>query len=127
MRRRINTSSVKRIVLCSGKIYYELDAARRKANKKDIAIVRLEELAPFPTFILKELLEKYSSSAEIVWAQDEPANAGAWQWVHLHLQQANISAKYIGRPSLPAAAVGLKKRDKAMQDSIISTAIFGNN
>jgi 2-oxoglutarate dehydrogenase complex dehydrogenase (E1) component-like enzyme len=123
----INTSSVKRIVLCSGKIYYELDAARRKANKKDIAIVRLEELAPFPTFILKELLEKYSSSAEIVWVQDEPANAGAWQWVHLHLQQANISAKYIGRPSLPAAAVGLKKRDKAMQDSIISTAIFGNN
>lgn len=88
-----------------------------------MAIIRVEELAPWPASPLMALLDAYPSTAEIVWVQDEPANAGAWQWVNMHLQMAGVKARYIGRPSLSAAAVGLKKRDRAMQESIISTAL----
>jgi probable 2-oxoglutarate dehydrogenase E1 component DHKTD1 len=122
-----STRSVQRIILCSGKIYYEMDAARKKAasgdDNKKIAIIRIEELAPWPASTLKALLSSYPSSAEIVWVQDEPANSGAWQWANMHLLLAGVKARYIGRPALSAASVGIKKRDRAMQESIITKAL----
>jgi len=114
---------VKRVVLCSGKLYYELDAARRKAGLPSVALVRVEELAPWPAADVARELGKFAGAAELVWAQDEPANAGAWVWARMHLAAAGATARYCGRPALATAAAGGKARDKKMQASVVDLAL----
>jgi len=114
---------VKRVVLCSGKLYYELDAARRKAGLSSVALVRVEELAPWPAADVARELGKFAGAAELVWAQDEPANAGAWAWARMHLAAAGATARYCGRPALATAAAGGKARDKKMQASVVDLAL----
>lgn len=111
-------ADVRRVVLCSGKLFYELDAARRtRGLERTIALVRVEELAPWPAARVAEELARYSAATSVVWAQDEPANAGAWAWARMHLPS---SVSYVGRPALATAAVGLKKRFAAMQAEIVT-------
>ncbi|MEU1876260.1 multifunctional oxoglutarate decarboxylase/oxoglutarate dehydrogenase thiamine pyrophosphate-binding subunit/dihydrolipoyllysine-residue succinyltransferase subunit [Streptosporangium sp. NPDC020072] len=81
----VNPAQVRRVVLCSGKIYYDLAAAREKQGRNDVAIVRLERLYPFPANPLQAELARYGDDVEVVWAQDEPANMGPWPFLTLKM------------------------------------------
>ncbi|RHY27757.1 hypothetical protein DYB32_006547 [Aphanomyces invadans] len=105
----IQPASVRRVLLVSGKLYYDLVAQRAQHNRDDTAIVRVEELAPFPADALQAELAKYSNANDIVWVQEEPANQGAWAYVKVHLDKLGMLVRYIGRPSLPATSQGLGK------------------
>jgi 2-oxoglutarate dehydrogenase E1 component len=112
---------VRRVVIVSGKLYYELDAARKaRGCAATTALVRVEELAPWPAAALAAELARYSGARSTVFAQDEPANAGAWAWARMHLP---AGVTYVGRPAYATAAAGLKKRHAAAQAAVIDAAL----
>mgnify|MGYP002620567785 FL=1 len=92
----VDPSAVRRVVLCSGKIYYDMVAAREKSGRMDTALVRLERLYPFPREELRRELDRYGSDIELIWAQDEPVNMGPWPY--LTLKMAEIPDLFGGRP-----------------------------
>jgi 2-oxoglutarate dehydrogenase E1 component len=97
---RQRASSVRRVVLCSGKVYVDLVSSERRPSSNNVAICRLEQLAPFPRVALREVLDGYPSLEEVVWLQEEPENMGAWDWVRGQLEetiQDRFSLRYIGR------------------------------
>jgi 2-oxoglutarate dehydrogenase E1 component len=121
---------VKRVLLCSGKVYYDLLAEREKREIKDIAIIRLEQLYPFPGKTLGAELERYPN-AEVLWVQEEPANQGAWLFVDRQIEQvlSNITIKahrprYVGRPAAAAPATGLSKRHLKEQAALVDAALL---
>ena len=83
----VEPSQVKRILLCSGKVYFELLKARQEAQLDHVAIIRLEQVYPLPDLELNEQLAPYSDDCELVWVQEEPANMGAWGFLLRHLRQ----------------------------------------
>jgi 2-oxoglutarate dehydrogenase E1 component len=83
----VDPAKVTKVVLCSGKVYYELAAARDKSGRDDVAIVRLERLYPFPSEELAAELSRYGAQVELVWAQDEPVNMGPWPYLTLKLAE----------------------------------------
>jgi len=117
---------VTRVLLCSGKLYYELAEARQKRNAGHVAIVRLEQLYPFPVDLLRDVLLRYPLSAEFVWAQEEPRNMGAWRFVHENLQPLLETPRrflhYAGRPESASPATGSLKRHLAEQAELIEKA-----
>ena len=121
---------VTRVVLVSGKLYYELADARRAAPPSSIAartrVLRVEELSPFPTQLLDDALGEISGVKEVLWVQEEPCNAGAWTFAEAHLapvlQRRGLSLRYVGRPALAAPAVGLSKRNAAQQAAVLAAA-----
>lgn len=116
-----NRSKVTKILLCSGKIYYELAAARKEKKADHIAIVRIEQLYPFPQKQLDEIIKSYNKDAELVWIQDEPLNMGAATFVRLQLN--NCDLKFISRPSSGVTAEGLTAMHKINQAKIIQEAM----
>jgi len=124
---------VKKLLLCSGKIYYELlDAREKLSNPEDIAIIRVEQLYPWPQRTLKKVLESYLHLKDIYWVQEEPMNMGAWSYVFEtwcggydnfkeHFNDVNI--KYIGRSRGAAPAVGSMKHHKIIQSKTIKKAM----
>ncbi len=120
---------IKRVILCTGKIYYDLLAERRERGIKDIRILRLEQLYPFPSLALADEISA-NKNAEIVWCQEEPENQGAWQFVDRRIENVLTSLKhkaarpkYIGREAGAAPATGLMSRHQAQQAKIIDTAL----
>ena len=102
-------SKVKRIVVCSGKVYYDLHAASEEAANTDVAVVRLEQFYPFPSAKLCEIFSSYSNAAEIVWTQEEPQNMGGWTFVEPRLRAIapeKTSLQYIGRTASASPATG---------------------
>ncbi|XP_074313299.1 uncharacterized protein LOC141648496 [Silene latifolia] len=105
--------SIRRLVLCSGKVYYELDEERRKVNGNDVAICRVEQLCPFPYDLVQRELSRYPN-AEVVWCQEEPMNMGAYSYIAPRLYTVMKSVgrtnmddiKYVGRPPSAATATG---------------------
>ena len=89
----VNGDKVKKVVFCSGQVYFDLEAAREKDNRNDIAIVRVESLSPFPFKEIVGELQKYKN-ARITWAQEEPKNAGSWAYAHPKMRNV---LKYLGR------------------------------
>jgi len=122
-----STDAVKRVLLCSGKIYYDLSKHREQLNREDIAIVRVEELSPFPFDQVAQQIENFSSASEVIWVQEEPANQGAWLYVRSHLEkclsQNNPKLQFIGRQALPTSAVGLSKRNTSETKDILKKAL----
>ena len=123
------SDQVRRVVLCSGKVYYDLLAERREKGVKDVAILRLEQLYPFPTKSLKTALEPYRK-AEIVWCQEEPENMGAWHFVDRRLEAAlgclDMAAKrpsYVGRAEAASPATGTAKTHTAQQARLVHEAL----
>jgi len=105
----IDDSDVKRIILCSGKVYYDLLEKRRNEARGDVVIIRLERLYPFPEDILREEFARYASANELVWCQEEPMNQGAWFSIQHHIRHilgAKFELEYAGRPFSAAPAVG---------------------
>jgi 2-oxoglutarate dehydrogenase E1 component len=122
-------AGVHRVVLCTGKIYYDVADARSEREIRDVALIRLEQLYPFPEKALTEVLAPYPQ-AEVVWCQEETANGGAWSFVDRRLEAiltslgyANSRPRYVGRPPRPAPAGGLKSAHAAEQAQIVAEAL----
>ncbi len=122
-----DSNTIKRMIFCSGKIYYALKAARKEQNRTDIVILRIEQLYPFPTKQVKKQLERYSNANNYVWCQEEPMNQGAWYSSQHHLRHCigkGTNLEYAGRALLAAPAVGNINIHKQQEIELISDA-FG--
>jgi 2-oxoglutarate dehydrogenase E1 component len=123
----LEAARVSRVILCSGKIYYELVAAREQAEAGHVAIVRVEQLYPFPQLQIKESLAAYPDHAEVVWVQEEPRNMGAWRFVEERigpmLNATGRELAYIGRPESASPATGLGHRHQQQEAEIVSDAL----
>ncbi len=124
----IDGKKVTRVVFCSGKVYYDLLAARREKNITHIAIARLEQFYPFPDDSFKAELAKYPKATEIVWCQEEPRNQGAWYWIasRQHLDRSFNSKQtllLVSRPASPSPAVGYYSKHNAQQKTLIESAL----
>jgi 2-oxoglutarate dehydrogenase E1 component len=117
----VDAGSVRRVLLCSGKVYYDLLAAREQAARDHVAIVRVEQLYPWPAEELAELLGPLD--AEVAWVQEEPRNMGAWFFAESRLREAGIEARYIGRPERASPAEGYADAHEAEQRRIVSEAL----
>lgn len=121
---------VKRVVLCSGKVYYDLLIKRRSNQQKEVAIVRLEQLYPFPHDDLKAELAKYPNAKEIVWCQEEPKNQGAWFSSQHHMRsiiEDSQELRYVGRNFFAAPAVGSVGLHNEQQQMLVDEALDGLN
>ena len=125
----VANDQIKRVVLCTGKVYYDLLAERRERGIKDVTILRLEQLYPFATRALATELEPFKN-ADVVWCQEEPENQGYWHFVDRKIEaslvEANIKVKrpvYVGREAAAAPATGLMSRHKAEQEKLINEAL----
>lgn len=114
-------SKVKKVLCCSGKIYFDLLDYKEKNGRDDIAIVRLEQLYPFPRTQVNQVLRKYAN-AKFAWVQEEPSNMGAWQYVLAFYRRYEI--ELISRKSSASPATGFKKRHIEEQKDIIERAFF---
>ncbi|MFN3324865.1 MAG: multifunctional oxoglutarate decarboxylase/oxoglutarate dehydrogenase thiamine pyrophosphate-binding subunit/dihydrolipoyllysine-residue succinyltransferase subunit [Bryobacteraceae bacterium] len=117
---------VSRLLLCSGKIYYELLAAREERKVEDVAIVRVEMLYPFPEEELNDILARYPVTSEVMWVQEEPRNMGAWrfmqEWMQPLLAPTGRTLLYSGRPESASPATGALKRHLQEQAALIDDA-----
>ena len=116
--------------MCSGKVFYDIKKQQNLSDKDDIAIIRIEQLYPFPYDDLEEILNTYPNVVEIVWCQEEPANQGAW-FSHRHRLQrvldrfnSNHEIKLISRPAAAAPAVGLMKLHLKQQNELVVNALM---
>jgi 2-oxoglutarate dehydrogenase E1 component len=112
---------IRRVALCSGKIYYDLMAGRA-ADGGDVAVVRIEQLYPLAERTLRDVLERYASATELVWVQEEPANMGAWTYMRPRLEALageRYTLGYAGRPERASPAEGYKKAHDHQQEQIV--------
>jgi 2-oxoglutarate decarboxylase len=119
----LDPSRVRKIVFCTGKVYYDLAAARDAKKIDDIALIRIEELYPFPDKPVSELLAKYRANVEIVWCQEEPRNMGAWRHVYSFLKGLGHIIQYTGRTRNASPAAGSAKRHAEEQKRLIEDAL----
>ncbi|HSY16145.1 MAG TPA: multifunctional oxoglutarate decarboxylase/oxoglutarate dehydrogenase thiamine pyrophosphate-binding subunit/dihydrolipoyllysine-residue succinyltransferase subunit [Jatrophihabitantaceae bacterium] len=117
-------SSVRRVLLCSGKVYYDLLAGRTEAQLADIAIVRVEQLYPLPAAEIKAELDRYPG-AEVVWVQEEPANQGPWPFIAMNLPEhlAGRTLSRVSRKASASPAVGSSAVHEAQQREIVASAL----
>ncbi|MDE2249527.1 MAG: 2-oxoglutarate dehydrogenase E1 component [Xanthomonadaceae bacterium] len=126
--RELAAKKVKRVVLCSGKVYYDLLENAEKRGQNDVAIMRVEQLYPFPRTEVTAELGKYPSAKEVIWCQEEPMNQGAWFQIRHHLQActgAKHSLSYAGRARSPAPAAGHHNTHVAEQAALVEQALVG--
>ena len=125
-------NSIRRILLCSGKVYYDLVNKREELGRRDVAIVRLEQLYPFPMPRLTDILRRYSDAADLFWVQEEPENMGAWSFVEEQMQSIinpggnggsmRRNLRYIGRPTAASPAAGSHKVHHDQQMALANEA-----
>jgi len=123
----IDPKKVKRVIVCSGKVYYDALATRRDREADDVAVIRVEQLYPFPHKALATELKHYPKATEIVWCQDEPANQGAWFYVQHHILENMAEGQklgYAGRPASASPAVGYYAKHSEQQKALLDAA-FG--
>jgi 2-oxoglutarate dehydrogenase E1 component len=123
---KLKSEKVKRVVVCSGKVYYDLLQKRREEKCEDVAIIRVEQLYPFPRQELSAKLKKYAKANDVVWCQEEPKNQGAWYQIMHHLTvclQDNQTLTYTGRMALAAPSVGSAKRHTEEQAQLVNEAL----
>ena len=120
---------IKRVVICSGKVYYDLLAERDKRGADDVYLLRLEQFYPFPALSLVKELERFKG-AEVVWCQEEPKNQGGWtfvepnlEWVLTRIGAKHKRAAYVGRAASASPATGLASRHKAEQEALVNDAL----
>jgi 2-oxoglutarate dehydrogenase E1 component len=120
---------VKRVIACSGKVYYELVAHRREHNIRDVAIIRIEQQYPFPHAEFRAALAQFPKAKEVVWCQEEPQNQGAWYRLVAYYRADSLphqTVAYAGRPVSASTAVGYMSKHLAQQKQLIEDA-FGPN
>jgi 2-oxoglutarate dehydrogenase E1 component len=118
-------NKIRKVVICSGKIYYDLIDAREKSKNKDVVIVRLEQLYPFPAKTLASILKRYKN-ADFIWCQEEPKNMGGWNTVRNYIDRTleminfkDINVKYVGRQASSSTATGNANKHLAQQKEIL--------
>ena len=125
----IKPEDVTRIVLCSGKVFYDLLKARREFKAQHIAIVRVEQLYPFPSDEYESIIRKYADAMEIVWCQEEPQNQGGWYQIR-HRLQAKLGPHqellYSGRAGAAAPATGIHAMHEEQQKNLVQAALQGS-
>jgi 2-oxoglutarate dehydrogenase E1 component len=122
----IAPQDARRVVFCSGKVYYDLLEARQVHGINDVAIDRIEQLYPFPISDYAALLQQYSHVEEIVWCQEEPQNQGAWYQIRHRLQESlkdHQQLYYAGRPGAAAPASGIFKVHLQQQHALVEAAL----
>ena len=123
----ISAAHVRRLVLCSGKVYFDLFEQRHKDKVMDVALVRIEQLYPFPAAEYQAIIERYSTARDIVWCQEEPQNQGAWYQIR-HRLQAGLSAAhtllYAGRQVAAAPATGIHALHLQEQQALVQAALY---
>ena len=124
-------AEIKRVVICSGKVYFDLLAERDKRGLNDVYLLRLEQFYPFPAMAMTKELERFKR-AEIVWCQEEPKNQGGWtfvepnlEWVLTKIGAKQTRARYAGRAASASPATGLASRHKAEQEALVNDALGG--
>ena len=123
----VDPAGVRRVVLCAGKIYYDLAERRHATGARDVALIRVERLYPRPTQEIAAELSRYPASAEVVWVQEEPANMGSWPHMALHLPTGlGRPISVVSRPASSAPASGKAKVHAAEQAAIVD-AVFAPN
>jgi 2-oxoglutarate dehydrogenase E1 component len=123
---RVDNEKVTRLILCTGKIYYDLVGHPDRAQRPQVAVGRVELLYPFPEGQIEELIDSYPNLREVVWVQEEPRNMGARAHMSPRLMQimpAHLDFGYIGRPERAAPGEGYPAAHIAEQSRIISTAL----
>ncbi|MGR5268006.1 2-oxoglutarate dehydrogenase E1 component [Vibrio astriarenae] len=126
----LDASKVKRVVFCSGKVYYDLLEQRRSNEQEDVAIVRIEQLYPFPMEEVQAAIGQYSNVEDFVWCQEEPQNQGAWYCSQHNFRAAIPSGadlKYAGRPASASPAVGYMSVHLKQQKALIEDALTVNS
>ena len=126
-RGELKADKVKRIIACSGKVYYDLAKKREEKGASDVAILRVEQLYPFPHKVFASELKKYPNATEIVWCQDEPQNQGAWFFVQHYIHENMLAGQklgYAGRQASASPAVGYAHLHQEQQKGLIDAA-FG--
>jgi 2-oxoglutarate dehydrogenase E1 component len=122
----LDRDAVKRLVFCSGKVYFDLTEARRERGLGDVAVIRIEELYPFPIDEYANTIYKYPKATEIIWCQEEPQNQGAWYQIRHRLQEP-LSEKhdlyYAGRPGAAAPASGIYALHARQQEAFVAAAL----
>ncbi len=111
--------NAQKVLFCSGKVYYDLVAKKRADNREDVAIVRVEQLYPFPEKQIEAILEKYKNATPL-WVQEEPKNNGAWSYIATF--HDDLGLKYVGRPASASPATGFSKVHAKEQDKLVATA-----
>jgi len=122
---QLDAKKVKRLIACTGKVYYDLVNWRRERGEESVAIVRIEQLYPFPHKALAGELKKYPQLGEIIWCQDEPQNQGAWFYVQHHLLENMAEGQklgYAGRPASASPAVGYYVKHNEQQKALLDAA-----
>jgi 2-oxoglutarate dehydrogenase E1 component len=127
----LDANKVDRVVMCSGKVYYDLYNRREELTQQNVAIVRIEQLYPFPEDQLVEELAKYKNLKSVVWCQEEPMNQGAWYCSQHHMRAAlrrvkpEIHLDGVGRPHAAAPAVGYMSVHAEQQEKLVNDALNG--
>jgi 2-oxoglutarate dehydrogenase E1 component len=117
-------AKITRLVLCSGKVYFDLLEAREKTERDDVYLLRVEQLYPFPADVIADYAARFPALEEVVWAQEEPKNAGAWSFVEPLIETAlERRPIYAGRAAAAATATGLMRRHNAEQAKLIAEAL----
>jgi len=125
---KASAKDVEKVILCSGKVFYDLDSKRDDLKLKNVALLRIEQLYPFPYDILEEILKTYPNTTEFIWCQEEPANQGAW-FSHRHRLQrvldrlSSKQIKLVSRKAASAPAVGLNKLHIQQQEALVFEAL----
>ena len=122
----LDAKAVERLVFCSGKVYFDLLEARRIEGLRDVALIRIEQLYPFPAVEYAEILRKYPHASEIVWCQEEPQNQGAWYQIRHRLQEplrGEAELLYAGRAPAAAPATGISKLHDQQQRELVAAAL----
>jgi 2-oxoglutarate dehydrogenase E1 component len=126
----LDPKQVRRVVLCSGKVYYDLLEKRQQDALNHVAIIRVEQLYPFPVDELKEALAIYQNAKTVVWCQEEPMNQGAW-YCALHWMKKSLAdfqtLQYAGRDSFAAPAVGDPQVHKEQQQALVLEALMNSD
>ena len=119
---------INRVIVCSGKVYFDLVEQRAKSGRDDVYILRLEQFYPWPLKSLTNELKRFKN-AELVWVQEEPKNMGGWQfvdpWLELTLERMSVKAKrarYVGRPASASTAAGLMSRHLKELEAFLTEA-----
>jgi 2-oxoglutarate dehydrogenase E1 component len=122
--------AVTRVVFCSGKVYFDLAEHRRNEGTTNVAIVRIEELYPFPIDEYARVIARYRNAKEIVWCQEEPQNQGAWYQIRHRLQDPlgkSHELFYAGRPGAAAPASGIHALHVRQQQSLVAAALTSSS
>jgi 2-oxoglutarate dehydrogenase E1 component len=124
--RTTDKAAVKRVVLCSGKVFYDLDATREENPTKSVAVVRLEQFYPFPEEALQNIFAQYPNATQIFWTQEEPQNMGGWTFVESRLEAikpANATLRYVGRAASASPATGSYAIHELEQRQVIEQSL----